>query len=185
MPEGDSKSGSLNRTYCYPNSTDGHVGQSRRGHHYRETWPGSSLYSSRGPRTDMSRPGIEPRRPAWEASTLEKSHLDSLYVGFTEPLLMMRLLHPDLYTIKFFEENGVSSPRRRWKFDMYFYDVFVVFKPFCPPSASKFWRPCNLWPSIFLNTTNVEINNNKTKCYAYINKKFRTRKIQTENFGHP
>ncbi len=24
MPEGDSKSASLNRTYCYPNSTDGH-----------------------------------------------------------------------------------------------------------------------------------------------------------------
>jgi hypothetical protein len=54
MPEGDSKSASLNRTYCYPNRTDGHVWQSRRGHHYRETWPGSSLYSSRGPRTDMS-----------------------------------------------------------------------------------------------------------------------------------
>jgi hypothetical protein len=26
----------------------------------------------------MSRPGFEPGPPAWEASTLEKSHLDSL-----------------------------------------------------------------------------------------------------------
>ncbi len=91
MPEGDSKSASLNRTYCYPNSTDGHVWQSRRGHHYRETWPGSSLYCSRGPRTDMSRPGLEPGPPEWVASTLEKSHLDSLYAGCSEPLLMMRL----------------------------------------------------------------------------------------------
>jgi hypothetical protein len=39
----------------------------------------------------MSRPGIEPGPPAWEASTLEKSHLDSFYAGYTEPLLMMRL----------------------------------------------------------------------------------------------
>ncbi len=46
--------------------------------YYRETWPGSSLYSSRGPRTDMSQPGLEPGPPAWEASTLEKNHLDSL-----------------------------------------------------------------------------------------------------------
>ena len=64
--------------------------QSRRGHHYRETWPGSSLYSSRGPRTDMSRPGLKPGPPAWEASTLEKSHLDSLFAGCSEPLLMLR-----------------------------------------------------------------------------------------------
>jgi hypothetical protein len=39
----------------------------------------------------MSRPGIEPGPPAWEASTLEKSHLDNLYAGYWEPLLMMRL----------------------------------------------------------------------------------------------
>ena len=39
----------------------------------------------------MSRPGLEPGPPAWEASTLEKSHLDSLYAGYSEPLLMMRL----------------------------------------------------------------------------------------------
>ncbi len=65
--------------------------QSRRGHHYRETWPGSSLYSSR-----LSCPGrgsIEPGPPAWEASTLEKSRLDSLYAAYSEPLLMMSLLH--------------------------------------------------------------------------------------------
>ena len=45
----------------------------------------------------MSRPGLEPGPPVWEASTLEKSHLDSLYADYSEPLLMMRLLHPDLY----------------------------------------------------------------------------------------
>ncbi len=50
----------------------------------------------------MSRPGLEPGPPAWEAweaSTLEKSHLDSLYAGCSEPLLMMSLLHPDLYSL--------------------------------------------------------------------------------------
>ncbi len=39
----------------------------------------------------MSRLGLEPGPPAWEASTLEKSHLDSLYAGYSEPLLMLRL----------------------------------------------------------------------------------------------
>jgi hypothetical protein len=39
----------------------------------------------------MSRPGLEPGPSAWEVSTLEKSHLDSLYAGCSEPLLMMRL----------------------------------------------------------------------------------------------
>jgi hypothetical protein len=45
----------------------------------------------------MSRPGLEPGPPAWEASTLEKSQLDSLYTGGSEPLLIISLLHPDLY----------------------------------------------------------------------------------------
>jgi hypothetical protein len=40
----------------------------------------------------MSRPGIEPGPPAWEASTLEKSHLDSLSDGYSEPLLVRHLL---------------------------------------------------------------------------------------------
>jgi hypothetical protein len=40
----------------------------------------------------MSRPGIEPGPPAWEASTLEKSHLDSLSAGYSEPLLSRHLL---------------------------------------------------------------------------------------------
>ncbi len=31
----------------------------------------------------MSRPGLEPGPPAWEASTLEKSHLDSLSLAGT------------------------------------------------------------------------------------------------------
>ncbi len=38
----------------------------------------------------MSRPGIEPGPPAWEASTLEKSLLDSLSAGYSEPLLGLR-----------------------------------------------------------------------------------------------
>ncbi len=33
----------------------------------------------------MSRPGIEPGPPAWEASTL-----DSLFAGYSEPLLELR-----------------------------------------------------------------------------------------------
>jgi hypothetical protein len=49
----------------------------------------------------MSLPGLEFGPPAWEASTLEKSHLDSLYAGYSEPLLIMSLLHPDLYNINF------------------------------------------------------------------------------------
>ncbi len=38
----------------------------------------------------MSRPGIEPGPPAREKSTLEKSHLDSLSTGYSEPLLGLR-----------------------------------------------------------------------------------------------
>jgi hypothetical protein len=38
----------------------------------------------------MSWPGIEPGPPTWEASTLEKSHLDSLFAGYSEPLLELR-----------------------------------------------------------------------------------------------
>jgi hypothetical protein len=40
----------------------------------------------------MSRPGFEPGPPAWEASTLEKSHLGSLSAGYSEPLLSRHLL---------------------------------------------------------------------------------------------
>ncbi len=51
----------------------------------------------------MSRPGIEPGPPAWEASTLEKSRLGSLFAGYSEPLLGLRpALHPGLYTTKDF-----------------------------------------------------------------------------------
>jgi hypothetical protein len=43
----------------------------------------------------MSRPKIEPGLPAWEVSTLEKSHLDSLYVSYSEPLIGLRAAqHP-------------------------------------------------------------------------------------------
>jgi hypothetical protein len=81
---------------------DNHVGVTTitrpdQGHRY--------TYSSRGPRTDMSRPGLEPGPPAWEASTLEKIHLDSLYAGYSEPLLMMRLAlqQQPLQTLKCFQ----------------------------------------------------------------------------------
>jgi hypothetical protein len=40
----------------------------------------------------MSRPGFKPGPPAREASTLEKSHLDSLSAGYSEPLLSRHLL---------------------------------------------------------------------------------------------
>ncbi len=40
----------------------------------------------------MSCPGFEPGPPAWEASTLEKSYLDSLSAGYSEPLLSRHLL---------------------------------------------------------------------------------------------
>jgi hypothetical protein len=94
MPEGDSKSASLNRTYCYPNSTDGH-----EINHVRVTTIA---------RPDQG-PGLEPGPPVWEASTLEKSHLDSLYAGYSEPLLMMSLLHPDLYNIKIYLYSKMRS----------------------------------------------------------------------------
>jgi hypothetical protein len=52
----------------------------------------------------MSRPGIEPGSPEREASTLEKSHLDSLFASYSELLLELRLalLHPGLYSPLFF-----------------------------------------------------------------------------------
>ncbi len=37
--------------------------RSRRGHHYRESWPKISLSSSRAIRAQMSPPGIEPQTP--------------------------------------------------------------------------------------------------------------------------
>ena len=40
----------------------------------------------------MSRPGFEPGPPAWETGSLEKSHLDSLSAGYSEPLLSRHLL---------------------------------------------------------------------------------------------
>jgi hypothetical protein len=41
----------------------------------------------------MSWPGIEPGPPAWEASTLEKSHLDSLFAGYSEHYFYHNILH--------------------------------------------------------------------------------------------
>jgi hypothetical protein len=52
--------------------------------------------------------GIEPGPPAWEASTLEKSHLDSLFAGYSELLLGLRLAsHIDLYTTFLFETTAL------------------------------------------------------------------------------
>jgi hypothetical protein len=51
----------------------------------------------------MSWPGIEPGPPEREASTLEKSHLDSFFAGYSEPLLGLRLAlqqqQPGLYKV--------------------------------------------------------------------------------------
>jgi hypothetical protein len=63
----------------------------------------------------MSRPGIEPGPPAREASTLEKSHLDSLFAGYSEPLLELRLRSAHgLYNILFLifsddSDSGLGS----------------------------------------------------------------------------
>jgi hypothetical protein len=55
----------------------------------------------------MSRPGIEPGPPAREASTLEKSRLDSLYAGYSEPLFSLRAI---LYiTYLSYSTRGVGS----------------------------------------------------------------------------
>jgi hypothetical protein len=52
----------------------------------------------------MSRPGIVPGPPAWEASTLEKIQLESLFAIYSEPLLELRLAlqqqQPGLYRAK-------------------------------------------------------------------------------------
>jgi hypothetical protein len=57
----------------------------------------------------MSRPGIEPGPPAREASTLEKRHLDSLFAGYSEPLLGLRWRSArGLYNIKHI--CGIVSP---------------------------------------------------------------------------
>jgi hypothetical protein len=50
----------------------------------------------------MSRQRIKPGPPAWEASTLEKSHLDSLFTSYSEPLFELRLAAPPgLYKTSF------------------------------------------------------------------------------------
>ena len=55
----------------------------------------------------MSWPGNEPGPPEREASTLEKSHLDSLFAGYSEPLLGLRLAsHPDLYRFNYTIDNN-------------------------------------------------------------------------------
>ncbi len=56
----------------YPNSTNGHADQSRRGHHYRDTWPGSSLSSRRAPRQTCHGHGANLRPPASQAAPLPK-----------------------------------------------------------------------------------------------------------------
>ncbi len=50
----------------------------------------SILNYSRGPRTDMSLPGIEPGPPRWEARTLEKSHLNSMSIAIRNKYMWAR-----------------------------------------------------------------------------------------------
>ncbi len=67
----------------------------------------------------MSWPGFDPGPPAWEASTLEKSHLDSLSAGYSEPLLSRHLLTTFgplqciFFSCKFFP-NFLSSKSWIW-----------------------------------------------------------------------
>jgi hypothetical protein len=68
----------------------------------------------------MSRPGFEPGPPAWEASTLEKSHLDSLSAGYSEPLLSRHLLTtfgPLQYLLKHISFGQTSAIRRMKRLD--------------------------------------------------------------------
>jgi hypothetical protein len=57
----------------------------------------------------LSRPGIEPRPPEREASTLEKSHLDSLFAGYLELLLELRLAQRVASTVETFLIAGYSE----------------------------------------------------------------------------
>jgi hypothetical protein len=60
----------------------------------------------------MSRPGFEPGPPAWEASTLEKSHLDSLSADYSEPLLSRHLL-TTFGPLQYFLKKYFNSCTRR------------------------------------------------------------------------
>ncbi len=86
----------------YPNITNGHVGQShqrysqsRRGHHYRETWPGSFLSSRRVPRQTCHGRGTNLRPPAPQVDTLPKepSRQLILYADYSEPLHIYIFFH--------------------------------------------------------------------------------------------
>ncbi len=55
------------------------AGERTTDNHYEENGPRSSLSYTRGPRTDIFWPGIEPGPPWWEASTLEKSNSNSFF----------------------------------------------------------------------------------------------------------
>ena len=63
----------------------------------------------------MLRPGIVPGPPAWEASTLEKIQLESLFAIYSEPLLELRLAlqqqQPGLYTLNS-QEHGAVFPKQ-------------------------------------------------------------------------
>jgi hypothetical protein len=54
---------------------------------YEKTWPRSSSFYTRGPRTEMSRTGIAPEPPRWdwEASTLDrKEPFEQLVYSYSE-----------------------------------------------------------------------------------------------------
>ncbi len=52
---------------------------------YEETWPRSSPSLTRGPRTDIPRPGNEPGTPRWEANTRKKP-FEQLVNSYSENL---------------------------------------------------------------------------------------------------
>jgi hypothetical protein len=67
--------------------------------YYGETWPRSSPSSTSKPETDMSRLGIEPGPPRWEASTLAKSYLNSLLLIIRNISLSSRVATLSLYSV--------------------------------------------------------------------------------------
>ncbi len=78
--------------------------------------------------SDMSWPGIEPGPPAREASTLEKSHLDSLSAGYSEPLLGLgRNIRPLQYTICMCAKTIVSNKNFNLLLGYLSYDFLFIY----------------------------------------------------------
>ncbi len=148
--------------------------RSRRGHHYGETWLTSSLSSSRGPKTDISRPGIKPRTPRWEANTLAKSYLNSLLKAIWNIYMTPRYILSCRFNYRWVTIAPRDSLRCTYKY--LFYANIPTAGP--PPkgqrvTAAKYWqnpRGAVLYTLVFakLNTTVV-----LTKPHCGPPKKFR------------